>query len=119
MGSMYFLDVLCLAAAVAVIFMGYKEKVEGDLKGRKDLHDYTEESRRALSQKEGPLYMIVGVIGVVGSLSSQDLHVLPNFLYWPCIILVFVGIIIDAIIIKKTLVKKNKFTDIDIHKKLK
>ncbi len=116
---MLFVDVLCLGAAVAVLFMGYKERKNGDLTGRKDVESYTEESRRALSQKEGPLYMIVGLIGIVGSLSSPDLHVLPNVLWWPCIILVFIGIILDAIIIKKTLVKKNKFTSYDIHKKLK
>lgn len=116
--SMELMDVICIGASVAVCVMGYLEKKDGKLIGRKDMDEYTPESVYELSQKEGPLYIVIAVFGLLAGLSGQ-FHFLPTALYWAAIGLVIVGIVIDAILIKKILVKKDKFKNVDLHRKLK
>jgi len=112
------LDFICLAVSIGCIFMGFKEKKEGTLVGRKGMNEYTEESIQALAYKEGPLYVAIGILGAIASLAG-GLSVLPDVIFWPAMILVLAGVVADAILIKKTLVKKDKFQNVDLRKKLK
>ena len=112
------LDMICLFASAAVIVMGFIEKRDGRLVGRKNDIEYTEESIAKLANIEGPLYMAIGVMGILTALSG-GLKVLPEFLFWPFLVIALALIVVDAILIKKILVPKNKFKGIDINKKLK
>ena len=113
-----FLDMICLFASAAVIVMGFLEKRDGRLIGRKNDIEYTEESIAKLANIEGPLYMAIGVMGILTALAG-GLKVLPQFLFWPFLIIALALIVADAILIKKILVPRNKFKGIDINKKLK
>ncbi|MDO4939481.1 MAG: hypothetical protein Q4E54_05905 [Lachnospiraceae bacterium] len=116
--SFELLDMICLFASAAVIVMGYLEVRDKTLVGRKNNDEYTVDSQQKLAAVEGPLYMAIGVMGILTALAG-GIGVLPDFLYWPCLIIAISLIVADAVLIKKILVKKNKFTDIDLHKKLK
>lgn len=116
--SFELLDMICLFASAVVIVMGFMETRDGKLVGRKNDIDYTEESMQKLAKIEGPLYIGIGVMGILTALSG-GLGVLPQVLYWPFLIVALLLIAADAVLIKKILVKKNKFLDIDINKKLK
>lgn len=113
-----FLDMICLVASAAVIVMGIMEAKNKALVGRKNNNEYTEESMEKLAAIEGPLYISIGIMGILTALAG-GLAVLPGFLYWPFLIIALSLIVVDAILIKKILVKKNKFTGVDLHKKLK
>ena len=113
-----FLDMICLFASAAVIVMGVIEMRRGELVGRKNDIEYTEESVRKLARIEGPLYIGVGFMGILTSLAG-GLKVLPQVLFWPFLIIALVLIAADAFLIKKILVPKNKFQNIDMKKKLK
>ena len=112
------LDMICLFASAAVIVMGFIEKRDGRLVGRKNDIEYTEESIAKLANIEGPLYMAIGVMGILTALAG-GLKVLPQSLFWPFLIIALALIVADAILIKKILVPRNKFKGIDINKKLK
>lgn len=116
--SFELLDMICLLASAAVIVMGYLEIRDGRLVGRKNDIEYTEESMQKLAKVEGPLYIAIGIMGILTALAG-GLAVLPQVLYWPFLIVALLLIAADAVLIKKILVKKNKFFDIDIKKKLK
>lgn len=112
------LDMICLVASAAVIVMGFTEIKNKTLVGRKNTNEYTEESMVKLATVEGPLYIAIGIMGIMTALAG-GLAVLPEFLYWPFLIVALSLIVVDAILIKKILVKKNSFNGIDLHKKLK
>lgn len=113
-----FLDMICLFASAVVIIMGYMEIKNKTLVGRKNINEYTEESMQKLASVEGPLYIAIGIFGILTALAG-GLAVLPQFLYWPFLIIAISLIVVDAILIKKILVLKNKFNGVDFHKKLK
>ncbi len=116
--SFEFLDMICLFASAAVIVMGILEVKNGRLVGRKNDVDYTEESMQKLAKIEGPLYMGIGCMGILTALAG-GLKKLPSFLFWPFLLIALALIVVDAILIKKILVPKNKFKGVDIKKKLK
>lgn len=116
--SFELLDMICLFASAAVIIMGCLEIKNKTLVGRKNNNDYTEESQKKLAAIEGPLYICIGIMGILTALAG-GLAVLPQVLYWPFLIIALSLIVADAVLIKKILVPKNKFSGVDIHKKLK
>ena len=107
------MDLFCVVVSVIALGIGVYQIYKKQLFGQRN-KEYTKESITKFAPIEGILYVVLGAMGVLISLTGYGIF--PMWTYWPGVGLIIVGLVADAILIKKKLVPKKKKNDINVEK---